>query len=277
MVGQKKYWAVDISCVSDQMLEIVSTRIAHFKLGDRIIGFQRPVNFLWDAEITRAYDAEPAEDDFYVYRYDLSSLDKYEIPRDLLDLSFSLRFVYNYRNPRIHFRRHYRSLGKSDFEVIKSGIVFWPRTMLGIFLNKLPISVTREFIAKQIAYGRATIDGASDYLDIWNELRELIVSEYSLGNHYLQSIENNLIDKEGEAIVRNFYFNQIQVDTDRGLKERGDLISDQANRLKKFEQSLLIEDDIQLFGVVDQRIRDSKIPKWLIDSFRDAAWPIVTI
>ena len=277
MARQKHSWAVDISCVSGQTLEITSKRSAHFKSDDRIIGFRRPVSFLWDAEITRAYEAEPVGDDFYIHRYDLSSLNKYEVPRDLLDLSFSLRFVYNYRNPRIHFRRRYRSLDKSDFEVIKRGIVFWPRTMLGIFLNELPISITREFIANQIEDGRATIDGPSDYLYIWNELRELIVYKYIVGNHYLQSIEKNLIDDEGKTIVGDFHFEQIQVDTDRGLEERGDLISVQANRLNDLENSLLLEDDIQLFEVVDQRIRDSEIPKWLVDSFRGAAWPIVTI
>lgn len=77
---------------------------------------------------------------------------KFQISKELVqnnllaDLEYSLKSIYRYNNPKVHFHQQYRTLPEADFETITNGWIYSVRTVFGKLVNALPRQNKLEFM-----------------------------------------------------------------------------------------------------------------------------------
>jgi hypothetical protein len=74
------------------------------------------------------------------------------------DAATSLTFIRNWRRPKIHVRRAYRSLSDDDLETIERGDLFIAREAYLTFISALPPRLAQLFLAESPAPSLRTRD-----------------------------------------------------------------------------------------------------------------------
>lgn len=64
----------------------------------------------------------------------------------LSDLEYSIKSVYRFNSPIVHFQSQFRSLSKQDYETIVNGWIYIARTAFGKMINAIPRQNKLEFM-----------------------------------------------------------------------------------------------------------------------------------
>ncbi|WP_127132977.1 hypothetical protein [Pseudoflavitalea rhizosphaerae] len=184
----------------------------------------------------------------------------------LNELEYSLRNVYRYNNPVVHFQTQFRELNEDDYETIVKGLVYATRTTFGKLVNSLPRHNKLEFMIQAmnkfstIDFAKISLRSGLDYLYEYIERR--ILSKGLL----LVEIDKLLNSKFKDILPPN-EVGFIDPDT-----EKHNTISIQA---KYFEHLFRLEKEHNLKEFVKKKINENFEAEGRFDKiFEKETWPI---
>lgn len=157
----------------------------------------------------------------------------------LSELEYSLKDVYRYNNPIVHFQTQYRELDDNDYETIIKGLVYTARTAFGKLVNSIPRQNKLEFMIRAmnefstIDFVKIPLQNGLDFLYDYIERRILkkgllLVEIDRLLNNKFKDIlppnEVGFIDPETERhntiSVQAKYFEQLfRLDKEHNFKD----------------------------------------------------------
>ncbi|MEJ8818559.1 hypothetical protein [Lacibacter sp. H407] len=184
----------------------------------------------------------------------------------LSDLEYSIKAVYRFNKPIIHFQQQFRDLSKEDYETIIKGWVYASRTAFGKLVNSIPRQNKLEFMLQAMDFF-ATVDFAKVSLHDGLSFLYEYINRRILSRGRLIVETNELIKSELKEIVPytevGFYNSQ---------KEIADNILTQATL---FEKLFSLEGKSNINRIIQKSIsEDSNMEQRFLQLFKTETWPI---
>lgn len=148
------------------------------------------------------------EQKYNVYEINFTIDSKLKENNSLDNLIYSLKKIYNYKNPLLHFRRPYTYLEDIDYLTITEGRIFISRTAIGKIVNSLPRAHVQNFIIKLIEVEGLNFFVEKDYISALKNLKIYIEEEIDNNGKLLLSCE---------YMLKNNFGNQLNIE-DIGFK-----------------------------------------------------------
>ena len=218
-------------------------------------------------EIVRATSRGlPPPRDTYRHNFQLQVTQRLFNNNLLSELEYSLKDVYRYNNPMVHFQTQYRELNDDDYETIIDGLVYTARTAFGKLINSLPRQNKLEFMIQAI-----------------NEFRTIDFTKISLqkGLDYLYDYIERRILRKGLLLVEierllEEKFSDILIPNEIGFidpaTEKHNNISIQA---KYFEQLFNLDREHNFKDFVRKKIKENEELEIRFNKiFEKETWPI---
>ncbi|CAM8637041.1 hypothetical protein MCEZEM1_00068 [Comamonadaceae bacterium] len=215
---------------------IRSRRKPRIGVGDTILFLKSASGELFEnfAKVTGLRQAEMADDmGIASTAFSVSKIKGASPGVDIDSLKFSLTFVRNLTNPKLHFRRGYRSVSAQDLRTIESGEAFLARTAYYELLGSLPETLRASFEADEII-GAAQMGGLSnEYRYRLERLNEFIEIRILSVGQMLGEINESL-----DLLNFNDDFEHCFVANDTDMRTRADSLTVQVDRFGHLNDAL---------------------------------------
>jgi len=253
---------------SDALVMIPENKDLRFTSAGKIINvFETTVIKPTQSELLRARVAgSPPPRDTYRHNFQIEITQKLVTNNLLSQLEYSIKDVYRYNNPAVHFQTQYREIKKDDFETIIDGLIYTARTAFGKLINSIPRQNKLEFMI-QAMNEYSTIDFAKIPLQ--------------LGLNFLYDYLERRILKKGWLLVEtdrilNEKFNDVLAPKEIGFvnpsTETYNNISTQANY---FNELFRLERQHNFRDYVNQKILENPALEERFNKiFEKETWPI---
>lgn len=184
----------------------------------------------------------------------------------LSDLEYSLKSIYRFNNPLVHFQQQFRELPKQDYDTIINGFVYYSRTAFGKLINSIPRQNKLEFML-QAMDNFSTVDFKNISLYeglefLYNYIDRRILSRGKI----LIETNNMLKDHLGDILPQQEvgFYNPQNSKTDNLSKQ-----SDIFERLFKLQK----ESDVR--RLIKKSIsEDFHLEERFMQIFKQQTWPI---
>lgn len=253
---------------SDALVMIPENKDLRFTSAGKIINvFETTVIRPTPSELLRARVAgSPPPRDTYRHNFKIEITQKLVTNNLLSQLEYSIKDVYRYNNPAVHFQTQYREIKKDDFKTIVDGLIYTARTAFGKLINSIPRQNKLEFMI-QAMNEYSTIDFAKIPLQV--------------GLDFLYDYLERRILKKGWLLVEtdrilNEKFNDILAPKEIGFvnpsTETYNNISTQANY---FNELFRLERQHNFRDYVNQKISENPALEERFNKiFEKETWPI---
>lgn len=202
----------------------------------------------------------------YRHSFEISINEKLEQNNLLSELEYSLKEVYRYNNPSVHFHTQYRDLMEEDYDTIIQGWIYTIRTVFGKLVNSIPRQNKLEFMLQAmnefstIDFAEVPLKEGLDFLHNYIEKRIL--------NRGRLLVETNRIVKEK--------LNDLLIPHEVGFinpeTKRHNNLNTQA---EYFEKLFSLERKHDLKKYVQNTISENSQLESRFDKiFKNATWPI---
>lgn len=174
-------WAVEFSELEASVITNTRGRLPSLQEGDDVLFFERTNDDLifFGVSAVETVKTEIVEEgrEFVIAAsfVDATELDP---SRLLSDFTYSLKKVYRYLEPTIHFRQRVIKLLGEDFNSIVRGEIFWARSAFGNFVNCLPADRLLAFIQLVSQNVPDLLLETPIFARLWPMLRDWIRDEY---------------------------------------------------------------------------------------------------
>jgi hypothetical protein len=237
---------------------VTSRRRPRIRVGDTVVFLKSASGELFEnfAKVTGVRQGEKTADEGVLTTTVSVSKLKNSISDVYIDsLKFSLVFVRNLDNPKMHFRRGYRSVSAQDLRTIESGEAFLARTAYYELLGSLPGALRASFEADEIIGAAQKGSLSLEFRSRLRRLGEFIESRVLSVGKLLGEINKNL-----ELLNFNSDFEHCFVVVDADMANRVDLLSVQLQRFERLNEALsaqisAVEKQGQL-NVIQQLLRE---------------------
>ena len=213
-----------------------SRRRPRIRVGDTVLFIKSASGELYEnfAKVNAVQQAAKVDDgESRATTFSVSKIKGASPDVDIDSLKFSLTFVRNLSNPRLHFRRGYRSVSGQDLRTIANGEAFLARTAYYELLGSLPSTLRASFEADEIVGVAQKGSLSLEFRSRLQRLNEFIeIRIFSIGK-ILGAINQNL-----ESLDLNAEFEHCFVDDDGDMPNRADLLSVQLDRFKNLNDAL---------------------------------------
>lgn len=156
--------------------------------GSKLIIFEKDLSrkemfFLGTSEVLETEKFEKEDEIFLIVKIDEPR--EFDEPRDLLVLAGSLRKVYRFLQPHLHFQRKIVALDKYDFQTIVNNEIDLSRSIFQYIFSSLPLNIKGEFMRihseKMSLTAKGTIADYNNILDVLiNFIEERVASVFEL-------------------------------------------------------------------------------------------------
>lgn len=184
----------------------------------------------------------------------------------LSDLEYSIKAVYRFNKPIIHFQKQYRDLPQHDYDTIVQGWIYTTRTIFGKLVNSIPRQNKLEFMLQSmdhfstVDFKNVSLVDAIDFL--YKYIDKRILSRGRLIVETKKLIKEKLSDVLPYAEVG--FFNPENAKTDN-LSNQADL----------FEKLFALEKESDIMRNIRERIsEDSHLEQRFFQIFKSETWPI---
>jgi len=184
----------------------------------------------------------------------------------LSDLEYSLKSVYRFGKPIVHFQQQFRDLTKQDYETIARGWIYYSRTAFGKLVNAIPRQNKLEFMLQAmdhfstVNFKDVSLYKGLDFLYKYIDKRIL-----SRGRLLIET--NNLLKKHLSDILP-----QEEIGFYNPESKKSDNLSKQA---KIFEDLFKLEEKSDVRKLIRYNIsEDSQLEQRFMQIFRLETWPI---
>lgn len=195
-----------------------------------------------------------------------------EIQKDLTknnllsDLEYSIKAVYRFNNPIVHFQQQFRDLTRQDYDTIVKGLVYVTRTVFGKLVNAIPRQNKLEFMLQAMDHF-STIDFKDvdlykgvDFL--YKYIDKRILSRGRLLVSTKELMEEHLSDMLPTEKVG--FFNPDN--------SKSDNLYEQANL---FEQLFALESKSDVRKLIKKSMsEDAQLEQRFLQIFKTETWPI---
>ena len=237
-------WAVDESILTGNKFTITRSRgFAHIHKGDDVIFFHKHPGvskFSSHSNVVSVRQDRKSESENAEY-YTIGMISEnipIENPLSTSDLAYSLERVYRYNTPYRHFSNQYIKLSREDYETIISGLIFWSRTAVGMFINELQKEQLNRFIQELAQIDPESLIPAPNYYRIWQVLNDFIREEFVGAARLLKEI-HSLVDTLGTEFNLGLEYTKLGLSSDD--YGEADLLHKQEEVLSKFISSIKSE------------------------------------
>jgi hypothetical protein len=147
----------------------------------------------------------PAPKEYYHHNFKIQITKGLKNNNLLSDLEYSIKSVYRFNKPIIHFQQQFRDLSKQDYDTIVHGWIYTARTTFGKLVNAIPRQNKLEFMLQAMDHF-STVDfihislndGLNflyDYIDrrILSRGRLLVETNTLIKNHLSNIVPTNEI------------------------------------------------------------------------------------
>lgn len=275
-------WAIDINCESRGSLIISSKRKIGIKALDNVITFHRQWNDLAFAYYGIVDDIvqNKTDDTTSTYTVNLKAKTAIETALSLESLKFSLIKIYRFNQPLVHFRRSYLTLSDGDFNTIKDGDIYWPRTAFGMYANKLGRKQLLRFVQELAEDSPSLLLQQDDISLAWSKLKNFIYQEFVVALELINSIKAD-IDTLNFGAKTNIPSEKIGIELEytklRNRYQIG-LLQRQQKLLTDFVDTVNHTEYKNIFELIDGRIRESrKLNERFESLFKGIKWPLQLI
>lgn len=200
-------------------------------------------------------------EDTYQHYYNFYIQESVQENNLLSDMEYSIKDVYRFNKPQIHFQQQFRALKEEDFETIVHGWIYKARTTFGKIINALPRVNKLEFM----------LEAMDEFSTI--DFRDVpLIEGLEFLNDYLQRriLSTGRLLVEIDKILNNDFKDILPVEQIGFIcpeSVKGNLISEQSNYFKKI---LPISDSGWLTNEIIQPDLDDRFQK----IFAKETWPI---
>lgn len=202
----------------------------------------------------------------YVHNFQLEIVDDLKHNNQLSELEYSIKSVYRFNKPLVHFRQQFREITYHDYETIINGWVYTTRTTFGKLINSLPRQNKLEFMLQAmdnfstVDFRKIQLCDGLDFLYAYIERRilsrgKLLVETKKLIEAHLSEIipkeEIGFANTEGSST--NNLFKQAQL----------------------FEQLFALQKDSNLISLFNKTLSENSIlESRFLKIFKSETWPI---
>lgn len=234
------------------------------------------LNFISEGKITKVNSVQKlpilkqsnnlSPRDRYQHNFQIEILKDLKGHNLLSDLEYSIKAVYRFNKPIVHFQQQFRDLTQNDYDTIVKGWVYVTRTIFGKLANAIPRQNKLEFMLQAMDHF-STID-----------FKDVPLFE---GVSFLYDYINKRILSRGRLLVETKNLMQKHLSDIIPIEEIGffnpensksDNLSEQAGLFSKL---FLLEDksDIRKF-IKKNTSEDAYLEERFLQIFKHETWPI---
>jgi hypothetical protein len=211
-------------------------------------------------------DGQVLPKDKYQHNFQIDILKDLKTNNLLSDLEYSIKAVYRFNKPIVHFQQQYRDLTRKDYETIVKGWVYTTRTTFGKLVNAIPRQNKLEFMLQAMDYF-STVDFKNVPLYDGVDFLYKYISKRILSRGKLIVETNNLIKEQLSDIVP---YNEIGFFNPENSKS--DNLSTQADL---FEKLFALESKSDIRKLIKKSVsEDSQLEHRFLQIFKSETWPI---
>jgi len=214
----------------------------------------------------RKLDGLPPPKETFSHNFKIKITKELETNNLLSDLEYSIKSVYRFNNPIVHFQQQFRSLSKQDYDTIVHGWVYAARTTFGKLINAIPRQNKLEFMLQAMDHF-STVDFRDIALDegvvfLYNYIDRRILSRGRLLVATNKLIKDHLSDIIPSEEIG--FFNPKTKQTNN--------LNLQASA---FEDLFQLENKSNIIKFIKKSIsEDSQLEQRFLQIFKNETWPI---
>lgn len=277
------YWAINARARAGGAFVIPSRRGVSIREGDSLVfysgegnqsAFRQAARVLGVVEVGARESPEAmgiSSQRFFQVKFD--HVQDLDVEVTLETLKYSLQRVRRFDKPHAHFRRTYTRISGFDFETIRTGRIFWARTVFGTILNELPLEVQRVLQSELLSARAISPSGELDCEIGLAVLKDFIDSRYLKVARLFSGIDSLLGDLARVGIRR-------LIPEELSFRDEGDDAGDsillQVRLFEEFLTELSPQNHESLWESIQRLVSAAEGGQAVFTKeFRRAQWPLM--